>query len=162
SPSRTASTAARVGGHATASSDQRPIRSAPWPARARRSAARSAGAAESSTTSAARVARPSAWNGRAARSGSNEEGQPSRQDSKRGEGGARARIGPRRSHHASDSTRADLRDAAPAGVRSPPMPLHHVVVYVLTGAASGIIGAMLGLGGGVFLVPLLTLALHVP
>jgi len=36
------------------------------------------------------------------------------------------------------------------------------LVLVLTGAATGLVGALLGLGGGVFLVPLLTLALHVP
>ena len=36
------------------------------------------------------------------------------------------------------------------------------VVLILTGAATGLVGAMLGLGGGVFLVPLLTLALGVP
>ena len=35
-------------------------------------------------------------------------------------------------------------------------------VLVLTGAATGILGSMLGLGGGVFLVPLLTLGLGVP
>jgi len=42
------------------------------------------------------------------------------------------------------------------------VPAHHAIVYLLTGAASGIVGAMLGIGGGVFLVPLLTLAFHVP
>jgi uncharacterized membrane protein YfcA len=36
------------------------------------------------------------------------------------------------------------------------------LVLTLTGAATGLIGALLGLGGGVFLVPLLTLALGVP
>lgn len=36
------------------------------------------------------------------------------------------------------------------------------IVLVLTGAATGILGSMLGLGGGVFLVPLLTLGLGVP
>src|SRR5436190_10602781 len=35
-------------------------------------------------------------------------------------------------------------------------------ILVISGAATGLIGAMLGLGGGVFLVPLLTLALGVP
>lgn len=35
-------------------------------------------------------------------------------------------------------------------------------VLVAIGAATGLVGAMLGLGGGVFLVPLLTLALGVP
>lgn len=35
-------------------------------------------------------------------------------------------------------------------------------LLVLTGAATGLVGAMLGLGGGVFLVPLLTLGLGVP
>jgi len=35
-------------------------------------------------------------------------------------------------------------------------------ILVLSGAATGLVGAMLGLGGGVFLVPLLTLALGVP
>jgi uncharacterized membrane protein YfcA len=41
------------------------------------------------------------------------------------------------------------------------MPAHHAFVYLLTGAASGLVGAMLGIGGGVFLVPLLTLAFGV-
>jgi uncharacterized membrane protein YfcA len=36
------------------------------------------------------------------------------------------------------------------------------LVLVLTGAATGMLGALLGLGGGVFLIPLLTLALGVP
>lgn len=36
------------------------------------------------------------------------------------------------------------------------------LLYVATGSASGFVGALLGLGGGVFLVPLLTLALGVP
>lgn len=35
-------------------------------------------------------------------------------------------------------------------------------ILVISGAATGLVGAMLGLGGGVFLVPLLTLALGVP
>ena len=35
-------------------------------------------------------------------------------------------------------------------------------ILIISGAATGLIGAMLGLGGGVFLVPLLTLALGVP
>jgi uncharacterized membrane protein YfcA len=35
-------------------------------------------------------------------------------------------------------------------------------VLVLTGAATGILGSMLGLGGGVFLVPILTLGLGIP
>src|SRR5689334_429679 len=42
------------------------------------------------------------------------------------------------------------------------MPVHHVLLYLLTGAAAGLVGAMLGIGGGVFLVPLLTLAMGVP
>jgi len=37
-----------------------------------------------------------------------------------------------------------------------------MLVLVALGAATGVVGAMLGLGGGVFLVPLLTLALGVP
>jgi hypothetical protein len=36
------------------------------------------------------------------------------------------------------------------------------LLFALTGAATGLLGAMLGLGGGVFLVPLLTLAMGVP
>jgi uncharacterized membrane protein YfcA len=36
------------------------------------------------------------------------------------------------------------------------------LLLVLTGAATGVVGALLGLGGGVFLVPLLTLALGIP
>ena len=35
-------------------------------------------------------------------------------------------------------------------------------VLFLLGASTGVVGAMLGLGGGVFLVPLLTLAFGVP
>src|SRR5512144_2043574 len=42
------------------------------------------------------------------------------------------------------------------------MPAHHAIIYLVSGAATGLVGAMLGLGGGVFLVPLLTLALGVP
>jgi uncharacterized protein len=42
------------------------------------------------------------------------------------------------------------------------MPAHHILVYLATGGASGLVGAMLGIGGGVFLVPLLTLAFGVP
>lgn len=37
-----------------------------------------------------------------------------------------------------------------------------VLLLVLGGAATGLLGALLGLGGGVFLVPLLTLSLDVP
>jgi uncharacterized membrane protein YfcA len=37
-----------------------------------------------------------------------------------------------------------------------------VLLLGLVGAGTGLIGAMLGLGGGVFLVPLLTLVFHVP
>jgi uncharacterized protein len=36
------------------------------------------------------------------------------------------------------------------------------VLLLLTGAATGLVGALLGLGGGVFLVPLLTLGFGVP
>jgi uncharacterized membrane protein YfcA len=36
------------------------------------------------------------------------------------------------------------------------------IVLAATGAATGLVGAMLGLGGGVFLVPLLTLGLGIP
>jgi uncharacterized protein len=36
------------------------------------------------------------------------------------------------------------------------------LVLFASGAAAGIVGALLGLGGGVFLVPLLVLVLHVP
>jgi uncharacterized protein len=35
-------------------------------------------------------------------------------------------------------------------------------IYALTGAGTGLVGAMLGLGGGVFLVPMLTLLFDVP
>lgn len=42
------------------------------------------------------------------------------------------------------------------------MPDHSPWIFALTGAATGLVGSMLGLGGGVFLVPLLTLALGVP
>src|SRR5687768_13172231 len=36
------------------------------------------------------------------------------------------------------------------------------LLLFVTGAATGLLGALLGLGGGVFLVPLLTLALGIP
>ena len=36
------------------------------------------------------------------------------------------------------------------------------LLFILTGMATGLVGAMLGLGGGVFLVPLLTLVFGVP
>lgn len=36
------------------------------------------------------------------------------------------------------------------------------LLLILTGAGTGLVGALLGLGGGVFLVPLLTLAMGVP
>ena len=36
------------------------------------------------------------------------------------------------------------------------------VLLILTGACTGLVGALLGLGGGVFLVPILTLVLGVP
>jgi uncharacterized membrane protein YfcA len=39
---------------------------------------------------------------------------------------------------------------------------HSPWLLALTGAATGLLGSMLGIGGGVFLVPLLTLALGVP
>jgi uncharacterized membrane protein YfcA len=42
------------------------------------------------------------------------------------------------------------------------VPAQQVLLYVATGAATGLLGAMLGLGGGVFLVPLLTLAFGIP
>jgi uncharacterized membrane protein YfcA len=35
-------------------------------------------------------------------------------------------------------------------------------IYALTGAGTGLVGAMLGLGGGIFLVPMLTLLFDVP
>ncbi len=40
--------------------------------------------------------------------------------------------------------------------------LFNVVLLVLAGAATGVVGAMLGTGGGVFLVPLLVLGFGVP
>jgi uncharacterized membrane protein YfcA len=42
------------------------------------------------------------------------------------------------------------------------VPADGLPVFVLSGAATGLVGSMLGLGGGVFLVPLLTLGLGVP
>lgn len=42
------------------------------------------------------------------------------------------------------------------------MPASQVLLYIATGGATGLLGAMLGLGGGVFLVPLLTLAFGLP
>lgn len=40
------------------------------------------------------------------------------------------------------------------------MPATDLVIFAFTGALTGMIGALLGLGGGVFLVPLLALGLH--
>lgn len=40
------------------------------------------------------------------------------------------------------------------------MPSIDLIVFAFTGALTGLIGALLGLGGGVFLVPLLALGLH--
>src|SRR5260221_9859700 len=55
------------------------------------------------------------------------------------------------------------RCARPARkVRSRRMPAHHVLIYLFTGAAAGLVGAMLGIGGGVFLVPPLTLPFPLP
>jgi uncharacterized membrane protein YfcA len=42
------------------------------------------------------------------------------------------------------------------------VPQYPSLILGLAGAATGLLGAMLGLGGGVFLVPLLTLALGLP
>jgi uncharacterized membrane protein YfcA len=42
------------------------------------------------------------------------------------------------------------------------VPEHPLLLLGLAGAATGLLGSMLGLGGGVFLVPLLTLAFGVP
>jgi uncharacterized protein len=42
------------------------------------------------------------------------------------------------------------------------VPQYPSLVLALAGAATGLLGALLGLGGGVFLVPLLTLALGLP
>jgi hypothetical protein len=42
------------------------------------------------------------------------------------------------------------------------VPATQVLLYIATGGATGLLGAMLGLGGGVFLVPLLTLAFGLP
>lgn len=42
------------------------------------------------------------------------------------------------------------------------MPELSAALLFLTGAATGLVGALLGLGGGVFLVPLLTLGMGVP
>lgn len=42
------------------------------------------------------------------------------------------------------------------------MPEHSSLLLMLAGGVTGLIGSLLGLGGGVFLVPLLTLALGVP
>ncbi len=43
-----------------------------------------------------------------------------------------------------------------------PLSAPPVLLLLLLGAGTGVVGSMLGLGGGVFLVPLLTLALGVP
>ena len=42
------------------------------------------------------------------------------------------------------------------------MSLHLFLLLLVGGAATGFIGALLGLGGGVFLIPFLVLALGVP
>ena len=42
------------------------------------------------------------------------------------------------------------------------MPEYPTLLLGLTGAATGLVGSMLGLGGGVFLVPVLTLAFGFP
>ncbi|MBK5255728.1 MAG: sulfite exporter TauE/SafE family protein, partial [Vicinamibacteria bacterium] len=42
------------------------------------------------------------------------------------------------------------------------MGVGELVVYALCGALTGMVGALLGLGGGVFLVPLLALGFHLP
>src|SRR6266508_1249694 len=39
---------------------------------------------------------------------------------------------------------------------------HSPLLLILAGGVTGLVGSLLGLGGGVFLVPLLTLALGVP
>jgi len=39
---------------------------------------------------------------------------------------------------------------------------HSIALYVLLGAGTGLLGALLGLGGGVFLVPILTVGLGLP
>jgi uncharacterized membrane protein YfcA len=43
-----------------------------------------------------------------------------------------------------------------------PVAEHSPLLFVLAGGVTGLVGSLLGLGGGVFLVPLLTLALGVP
>lgn len=44
----------------------------------------------------------------------------------------------------------------------PPISIALAVVLFVSGAAAGVVGALLGLGGGVFLVPFLVLGLHMP
>src|SRR5512144_3014518 len=44
----------------------------------------------------------------------------------------------------------------------PPASVALAVVLFVSGAAAGVVGALLGLGGGVFLVPFLVLVLGVP
>jgi uncharacterized protein len=44
----------------------------------------------------------------------------------------------------------------------PDISLALALILFVSGAAAGVVGALLGLGGGVFLVPLLVLVLHVP
>src|SRR5262249_19658973 len=44
----------------------------------------------------------------------------------------------------------------------PGVPLHTLLLVALSGASTGVVGSMLGIGGGAFLVPLLTLAMGFP
>jgi uncharacterized membrane protein YfcA len=42
------------------------------------------------------------------------------------------------------------------------VPIHTLALVVLSGASTGVVGSMLGIGGGAFLVPILTLAMGFP
>src|SRR6185369_5056449 len=78
--------------------------------------------------------------------------------------GARTTSNPGRRSSASRLTAAIVRGGTRGGGRATMAAVIGIPTFilVLSGAATGLVGAMLGLGGGVFLVPLLTLALGVP
>jgi uncharacterized membrane protein YfcA len=54
------------------------------------------------------------------------------------------------------------REIVYAATRMPGVSVEIVMILVAMGAIAGMLGALLGLGGGVFLVPFLVLVLHVP
>lgn len=57
---------------------------------------------------------------------------------------------------------APFQTPFPLSVTIPSVTPLPTLLLVMTGAATGLVGSLLGLGGGVFLVPILTLAMGVP